>query len=123
MPKPCTLLVLEDEPLIMMDLQFSGEDHDCTMLCAASCSEAMRLIDDADDIDAAILDVSLGEGSTCLPVARKLEGLSIPYILHSGDLDRHNETIRTLKAKLVPKPVSAEKVIAEAIACAENDDD
>ncbi|MBD2840900.1 response regulator [Erythrobacter rubeus] len=122
MPRPCTLLVLEDEPLIMMDLQFSGEDQDCTMLCAASCGEALQLIDKADTIDAAILDVSLGAGKTCLPVARKLENLSIPYILHSGDLDRHDETIRTLDAKLVAKPFPAEKVIAAAIACAVNDD-
>ena len=118
-----TVLLLEDEPLILLDLQLAAEDRGCEILSAGSCSEALALIEAADSIDVAILDVSLGAGGTCLPVAQALEGRSVPFILHSGDLDRHEEKIRELDAELIAKPAAADKVIAAAIACAANDDD
>ena len=63
-----------------------------------------------------VLDVSLGQDQTCFPVARQLDDLGIPYILHSGDLDRHNERIRQLDAELIAKPAPADHVIAAALA-------
>ena len=48
-----------------------------------------------------ISDVSL-KGETCEAVARELDRRGIPYLLHSGDLDRHDETVSRLGAPLVP---------------------
>ncbi|KWV91961.1 response regulator [Erythrobacter sp. YT30] len=111
-----TLLLLEDEPLIMLDLEYAAEDRGCRVLSCANCDAALSHIDAGTRIDAAILDVSLGNGETCFPVAQKLAQLRIPYILHSGDLDRHNERIREIDAELVAKPAAADKVVAHAIA-------
>lgn len=110
------ILVLEDEPLILIDLEFAAEDCGCTALTAATCDAALRILEErAEDIDVAILDVSLGHGQTCFPVAAELDRLKIPYILHSGDLDRHNEKVRELEAELVPKPAATDMVIATAL--------
>lgn len=100
-----------------MDLEYAVEDCGCTPLMAASCHEALALIGDyGDGLTVAVLDVSLGEGSTCLPVARELARRGVPFILHSGDLDRHDEAIRELNADLIAKPAPSDQVIAGAIA-------
>ncbi|MEP3050786.1 MAG: response regulator [Erythrobacter sp.] len=115
-----TLLLLEDEPLILMDLEFAAEDCGCVSITAASSEAALKILGRKDiQIDMAILDVSLGAGDTCFPVAHELEQLNIPYILHSGDLDRHNERIRQLDAQLIAKPAAAERVVGAAIAHAQ----
>ncbi len=119
----CTILLLEDEPLILMDLEFAAEDRGCTVLATITCEAALGQIErHGTAIDAAILDVSLGEGLTCLPVAQALDRLNIPYVLHSGDLDRHNERIRQLNAELIAKPAAAEQVISAAIVASAGSD-
>lgn len=112
------ILMLEDEPLILMDLEFAAEDLGCCALCASSVREAMALINGPRPVSAAVLDVSLRDGETCVPVARALQQRGIPYLLHSGDLDRHDETVRALQAELVAKPASASRVISRAMSYA-----
>jgi DNA-binding response OmpR family regulator len=112
------ILMLEDEPLILMDLEFAAEDLGCTPLCASSVSEAMAILRGGDRVDAAVLDVTLKDGETCVPIAHALQQRGIPFLLHSGDLDRHDETVRGLDAELVAKPASAARVIARAMSFA-----
>jgi DNA-binding response OmpR family regulator len=114
------ILMLEDEPLILMDLEFAAEDAGARPLCASSVREALSILQ-AEPVDSAILDVTLKDGETCVPVARALDERGIPYLLHSGDLDRHDETVRGLRAELVAKPASAAGVIARALRYAERD--
>ncbi len=118
-----TILLLEDEPLILMDLEFAAEDLGCTPLLAASPHEALAHIKAHEDaLTVAVLDVSFDGEETCFAVAQELERCAIPFILHSGDLDRHDEKVRELDAELIAKPASAEKVIAAAIASALDED-
>lgn len=113
------ILLLEDEPLILMDLEYAAMDCGCTALMASSVERALQLIaENRGRLTGAVLDVSLGKGQTCFAVAQELERSRIPFILHSGDLDRHDERIRQLDAQLVAKPASADHVIAAAMACA-----
>ena len=115
------LLLVEDEPLILMDLEFAAEDRGHRFHSAHSVAGAMSILGNPDNsVDVAVLDVSLVDGETCLPIAQELQRRSIPFILHSGDLDRRDETIRSLNAILVPKPACSDKVIASAIAELEN---
>lgn len=113
-----TLLILEDEPLILMDLEFAAEDKGCRPLAAMTVGQAIGHLSD-QQVDCAVLDVSLRDGETCVPVAKELQRRGIPYILHSGDLDRQNELVRQLDALLVAKPTSASKVIQAALEHAE----
>lgn len=114
----CCLLILEDEPMILMDLEFAAEDYGCEVLCATGVRHAMELLESHPAICGAILDVNLGEGQTCLPIARELDCRNIPYILHSGDLNRQNELVRQLGAVLIPKPADPQRVIRVAIEAA-----
>lgn len=110
-----TILLVEDEPLILLDLEFAIEDLGGQFVSASSVAQALAAIERAEPpIDVAILDVNLGRGQTCEPVAKELRRLGIPFILHSGDLDRRDETIRSLGARIIAKPASAERVVAEA---------
>lgn len=109
------ILLLEDEPIILMDLAFAVEDLDMEPLCATSVSEALQVIEQAKRLTVAVLDVSLSGGQTCVPVARALEQRGIPYVLHSGDLNRHNELVHSLGARHITKPTSADRVIAAAM--------
>lgn len=115
------ILMLEDEPLILMDLEFAAEDAGARALCASSVREALAILQAGEAVDSAILDVTLKDGETCVPVAQALDERGIPYLLHSGDLDRHNETVRALGAELVAKPASTAGVIARAMSYAERD--
>ncbi len=120
MSEPYAILLLDDEPLILMDLQYAGEDCGYRMLCATNCKEAHRLISAEPKIDAAILDVSLADDCTCAPVAEDLEKRGIPFLLHSGDFDRRDGDIRKLDAPLIGKPAASETVIAAIVAMIED---
>lgn len=115
MSEALSILLLEDEPLILMDLELAAEERGCRVISASTCKAALDLIETGIAIDVAILDVSLSGGDTCFPVARLLDRAKIPYILHSGDLDRHDEKLRQLDAELIAKPTASDKVIAAAI--------
>ena len=113
MTEPIAILLVDDEPLILMDLEFAAEDRGFTPRCASCVSEAMDLIDKG--VDVAVLDFNLVGGENCLPIARELTKRSIPYIIHSGDANRQEEVFEMLDAVYVPKPASSDKVIATAM--------
>lgn len=113
MYRPKSILLVDDEPLILMDLEFAAEDEGLHPLCAASVNAAIAHIDNG--VDCAVLDVSLQDGENCLTIASELDARGIPYVIHSGDLDRQNETIRSLDAYRIAKPASSRKVIGAAI--------
>lgn len=112
--EPCRVLVLDDEPLILLDLEFAVEDAGCLALTALEVREALDLLQ-TGPVAAAILDVSLGQGQTCEPVAQALAERGVPYVLHTGDLDRMDETVRQLGGVLVPKPTPAASVVQRAL--------
>jgi len=112
--EPCRILVLDDEPLILLDLEFAVEDAGCKPLTALDLVEALTIVEN-NAISAAILDVSLGKGQTCEQVVRTLAALGVPYVLHTGDLDRMDEAVRGLGGTLVPKPTPAAVVVARAL--------
>ncbi|WP_211371486.1 response regulator [Altericroceibacterium indicum] len=114
----CSILLLEDEPLILMDLEFAVEDVGAEPLCATNVAQALKLLDSNKAIKVAVLDVSLRDGETCAPVAKHLKQSGIPFLLHSGDLDRRNELVRSLGAQLVAKPSSADAVVHKALEAA-----
>lgn len=123
MSKTYTILLLEDEPLILMDLELAALDRGCVVHTATNCTAAHEVLKQhADSIDVAVLDVSLSADCDCFPVARELDERKIPYILHSGDLDRLDERIRLLDAELIAKPAPTDKVIAAAIVRCERPD-
>ncbi|GGD53095.1 response regulator [Erythrobacter arachoides] len=111
------VLVLEDEPFIAMDLQFALEDVGITAVTAKSSEEAFAALEN-NTIDGGILDVNLGKGMTCEPVALELHRRGVPFILNTGDLDRSGELLRRFDAPVVAKPTPAEMVVDRLLAFA-----
>ncbi|MFN3613609.1 MAG: response regulator [Rubrimonas sp.] len=78
-----TVLVVEDEPFIALDLADAVEQAGGRVVGPAmSVSEALTLIE-AHPIDAAILDFNLIDGDAT-PIIRRLASMSAPFVLHTG---------------------------------------
>ena len=106
-----SVLILEDEPFIAMDLQLAFEDAGAEAAVTVSCDEAFAALA-YRAIDGAVLDVNLGHGETCEPIAVELRKRRIPFLLHTGDLDRAGEALRDLEAPIMAKPSGSDDVVA-----------
>jgi len=100
------ILIVEDEALVAIDLQFAFEDAGAEVLGPAlRLAEALALAEQAPQIDCALLDVDIA-GQDVYPVARVLQRRGIPFIFHTGHGSRraHGEmfpgTITCLKPTL-----------------------
>lgn len=109
------ILVVEDEPLIALQLEIVFEDAGADVLLSRKVSHAMDLIE-TRRIDAAILDVNLGSGITCEPIAERLRAKGIPFALHSGDLARLGELVVEIGAPVLSKPASEASLLAAVAA-------
>ena len=107
------VLVLDDEPVILMDLEYELREAGFDPVIASSEAHALDAIDRAP-LDAAVLDVNLGGGTTCEAVALRLSQLGVPFVLHSGDLARRGELVTRFDVAILPKP-SAGPEIARAL--------
>jgi DNA-binding NtrC family response regulator len=79
-----------------------------------TCAEAFEVVE-RQDIHGAVLDVNLGRGHTCEEIARELHKREIPFVLHTGDLDRAGEFLRDLAAPVIAKPRPAEDVVKQVL--------
>ena len=77
------VLIVEDEALVAIDLQFAFEDAGADVLGPAmSLADALALARNAT-IDCALLDVDIA-GQDVYPVAQVLQSRGIPFIFHTG---------------------------------------
>ena len=111
-----SVLLVEDEPLILMDLEFAVTDRGWQPRTASGVRKAMEFLEKDAAIAAAVLDITLKNGENCLPIARELERRRIPYVLHSGELEHYSADMDDLTGERVAKPASAASVVAKALA-------
>ncbi|AKI02520.1 Response regulator receiver domain protein [Hoeflea sp. IMCC20628] len=97
-----SILVLEDQPLIALDLEelLSGAGFD-NLTLLSSCAEAESWLK-SNRPDAAILDINLRDGE-CTEVAHILAARSIPFIIHSGNLKAEADSV-FLRGTWIAKP-------------------
>lgn len=76
-------LLLEDEPLIAMDVEMTLVDAGFEVHCAISCKNADDWLD-RHRPDIVIVDIVLRDGH-CTEVVSRLVQAGIPFIVHSGD--------------------------------------
>ena len=105
-----TILILEDEPLIRMDLEMVAEDLGWTPWPADRLDRAMALLD-AGAPDTAILDLNLGNGVTSRPVAERLHAAGIPFVILTGDHHTDMSWLQTMGAPILRKPHMSNDVI------------
>lgn len=78
-----SILVVEDEMLVLMNIQDMLADLGCeSVISAATVDEALALLD-TQVIDAAMLDVNLN-GERSYPVADALARRGVPFLFSSG---------------------------------------
>lgn len=104
------ILVVEDDYLIAMELkrwlQTAGYE---VIGPVPSVDQALDLIED-EGLDAAVLDINLGDGDTPYPVADRLELLRVPYLFAMGDVQKA-KTGRYTEPPLLEKPCSKAEVL------------
>ena len=107
------ILVLEDEFLIAMDVEYLCLEHGAaTVAIASNLADAPT----AFDFDAAIVDLMLG-GQSTLDFASELQKRSIPFVFASGYGDREELTRRFPGVSVVTKPYAGNDLM-EALAAA-----
>jgi DNA-binding response OmpR family regulator len=105
-------LLLEDEPLISMDLEQTLAGAGFNVTTVMSCTEAEDWLAMCRP-DLVIVDLTLRDGPSDHIVERLAES-KIPFIIHSGDHpDQHLGTPFT-HGRRVSKPASADELIDAA---------
>ena len=77
-----SILIVEDEPLIALDITQAFEGTGAALTTTNSLHQATVLVEH-DGLSGAILDHSLGDGDSSLLYARLTER-GIPYLIYSG---------------------------------------
>src|SRR5437879_13812010 len=109
------ILVVEDEPLIALDLRQNLESAGAYVFAATQLSHALQLAGHPD-ISAAVLDYRLGDGD-CTPICTLLSERGIPFVFYSGYDDvRQNWP----DAAHVQKPADAATIVEAVAAAFEN---
>jgi CheY-like chemotaxis protein len=77
-----SILIVEDEPLIAMELQLLFESAGAKVRCARTVREALELVAEGR-LCAAVLDYSVGAGDVS-QLCRQLRQQAIPFVFYSG---------------------------------------
>ena len=76
------ILIVEDEPMIAMDLAQAFERAGAGIAVTSSLRHALILVED-QNLSAAVLDHVLSDGDSS-PLCRRLEERGLPFVVYSG---------------------------------------
>jgi DNA-binding response OmpR family regulator len=96
-----SILIVEDEPMIALDIAHSLESAGARVLISRELADALVKAEDPD-LSAAVLDHGLPEGDTS-EVCEVLKRRNIPFVLYSGYTKIHGACSQGV---LVHKPSS-----------------
>ncbi len=111
MLKSARILIVEDEPLIAMELAHVIEDADGIVAASA------RSVKEAQDhltgtaFHAAVLDVRLLDG-TVFHIAECLESKGVPFVFCTADTEDATQFSRWPSAPVLTKPYQSDMIIA-----------
>ena len=77
----CSILVVEDEPLIAMDIQLLFERCGADVTAASTVKDALQLVDEGFSL--AVLDHGLADGQST-ELYQQLRKRDVPFIIHTG---------------------------------------
>jgi DNA-binding response OmpR family regulator len=77
------ILVVEDEPLVAIDIADAFTDAGAQVLTALTLEDAMKLVE-THGLTAAVIDHALRDGLTTSDVCERLNELSVPFVVYSG---------------------------------------
>lgn len=106
------VLVVEDEMLVAMELEWVLRERGCIVLGpAATVDRAVALIGEGRP-DAALLDLNLN-GQSALPVAAALNGRGVPFVVVSGYSETQSQAPELSRAPWLAKPVDHPRLVRE----------
>src|SRR5262247_585794 len=76
-----SILIVEDEPLIALELHAAFIAAGASIVSAADSKEAVRMIG-LPDLSAAVVDIDLGDGDDCSTVCKRLSERGIPFVFY-----------------------------------------
>jgi DNA-binding response OmpR family regulator len=103
------ILIIEDEPVIALDLQDLLEDAGFDVVGVAGRIEQALHVIDTTSIDAAVVDANLG-GVSSSPAAAALAAKQVPFIVLSGYSLKQQEAAFP-KALFIQKPCRPAQLI------------
>ena len=111
------ILIVEDEALVAMDIEFMIEDAGGEVVGIASDNSAARGFIEAGGIDAVLLDFNLSDGEAT-PTAQYCLTKGVPIVFHSGHALQSVLLENYPGAQALPKPSTREAILdALSAAC------
>jgi DNA-binding response OmpR family regulator len=101
-----TVLLVEDEPLIALDICESLHDAGASVLSAHTLSAGLHLAGHPD-LSVAVIDYRLGDGDGTA-ICDRLKQRDVPFVLHSGYADLAEACGAGI---VLPKPATPEQLI------------
>lgn len=103
------VLVVEDEPLVALDICLVLEDLGCRAVGPASGLEMGLHLARREPLDAALLDENLGL-VLVTPVAEALEARGVPFAIVSGHTRSLSHSVILTNAPRLPKPARTARI-------------
>jgi DNA-binding response OmpR family regulator len=99
------ILLVEDDPLICLDLEVSLSELGATVTAAADVATALKIVA-AAALDFAVLDFELG-AETSAPIARVATTRNVPFLYLSGYGEHDERFVDWPGIAVLAKPISA----------------
>jgi DNA-binding response OmpR family regulator len=77
-----SILIVEDEPLIALDIAQAFEDAGAAIVVTSTLHHALVLVEH-DGLSAAVLDHALHDGDSS-PLCQRLDERGLPFVIYSG---------------------------------------
>ena len=104
----CTVLVVEDEPLVALDIADAFKGAGAQVIISRTLEDALHQAATAN-LSAAVIDHALHDGVTTSDVCAQLKERDIPFIVYSGFSKLEGACA---EGKLIHKPASPEMLLA-----------
>jgi CheY-like chemotaxis protein len=102
-----SILVVEDEPLIKLELTELFESAGAQVIAVSTCQQGLTAIG-RHQVSAALLDYVLWEGNVA-PLCRRLAERRVPFMFYTGYLDLEQSYPRSI---IIQKPAAADVLLA-----------
>jgi CheY-like chemotaxis protein len=102
-----SILVVEDEPLIKLELTELFESAGAQVIAVSTCQQGLTAIG-RHQVSAALLDYVLWDGNVA-PLCRRLAERRVPFMFYTGYLDLERSYPRSV---IIQKPAAADVLLA-----------
>jgi CheY-like chemotaxis protein len=104
----CNVLVVEDEPLVALDLAQALDRAGADVGIVRSIAEGIAAVEKANNTHVAVLDIKLSNGEDVAPLCRHLSQRGIPFLFYSGYTIAPDDWAHV---PIVNKPASREEIV------------